>query len=722
MRYDHVGRAWGWALVIGLAVTQDSRGSNAPEAPRRLISLDGVWQVAEGSLETPPTAYDRTVVVPGLDDMAAPPFSEVGVPSAHRQAFWHRRTFQVEGPVPAVARLKIHKARYGTKVWLNGQIVGEHVPCFTPAEFDVKSALRGDGADNELIVRVGADRSCLPPGTPGGWDFEKYRYLPGINDSVDLILSGSPFVRSVQIVPDPATGTVRAVIEVEGERASSPGSLRLEVREAKSGKVVASTPEEPLPPATAHVQTVDLALAIPEARLWSPEGPFLYEALVATPGDRVATRFGMRSFRFDPASGRALLNGKPYFLRGTNVCIERFNEDVARGGLPWRDDWVRTLHQRFKQMHWNSIRYCIGFPPERWYDIADEEGFLIQDEFPIWTLGSKPGDMGLDEHPTADAIIPQYVEWMRERWNHPCVVIWDGQNESSTDETGIAIRAVRQLDLSNRPWENGWSEPQSPTDCVESHPYLFIRGWSGGQSFRLSEMPKVSGVPNLNDRQKAFHVPILINEYCWLWLNRDGSPTCLTEKVYESLLGPGSTVEQRRHTHARTVAALTEFWRTQREAAGVLQFCGLGYSRRGDRPRPEGGATSDHFTDIERLTLEPQIAEYVRDAFSPVGLMLNFWEESMPAGAESRFEVIAINDLEPAWEGSIRLSWLHGDSPALEQDQPCIIPGFGRVSRTFSMTVPSEPGDYTLSAELVRNPDPPVRSLRDVRIVAAPGR
>ena len=39
-------------------------------------------------------------------------------------------------------------------------------------------------------------------------------------------------------------------------------------------------------------------------------------------------------------------------------------------------------------MHWNSIRYCIGFPPDFWYDIADEEGFLIQDEFPIWLGGT----------------------------------------------------------------------------------------------------------------------------------------------------------------------------------------------------------------------------------------------------------------------------------------------------------------------------------------------
>jgi hypothetical protein len=42
----------------------------------------------------------------------------------------------------------------------------------------------------------------------------------------------------------------------------------------------------------------------------------------------------MRSFRFDPETKRAMLNGKPYFMRGTNVCIYRFFEDDARGAAP----------------------------------------------------------------------------------------------------------------------------------------------------------------------------------------------------------------------------------------------------------------------------------------------------------------------------------------------------------------------------------------------------
>jgi len=76
----------------------------------------------------------------------------------------------------------------------------------------------------------------------------------------------------------------------------------------------------------------------------------------------------MREFRLDPATGRAMLHGKPCFLRGSNVCIYRFFEDPARGDKPWREEWVRRLHRQFRVMNWNSLRYCIGFPPTpaRW--------------------------------------------------------------------------------------------------------------------------------------------------------------------------------------------------------------------------------------------------------------------------------------------------------------------------------------------------------------------
>jgi len=53
--------------------------------------------------------------------------------------------------------------------------------------------------------------------------------------------------------------------------------------------------------------------------------------LLVAGADALRTRFGVRSFRFDPETKRALLNGRPYMLRGTNVCICRFFEDPVRG-------------------------------------------------------------------------------------------------------------------------------------------------------------------------------------------------------------------------------------------------------------------------------------------------------------------------------------------------------------------------------------------------------
>jgi hypothetical protein len=574
---------------------------------------------------------------------------------------------------------------------------------------DVKKHLRGDGQENELVIRVGANRESIPQDMPTGWDFEKYLYIPGIYDSVELILTGTPYIRNVQIAPDVAGKKATIVAELDGAGPSFVDVCHAEVAEAKSGKVVGSCRAAAVSiPAGGQRKNLLIVQPTP-CRLWSPEDPFLYELRLKTDGDAVKVRFGMRSFAFDAKAKRAVLNGKPYFMRGTNVCVYRFFEDANRKDLPWRADWVRKLHRQFKSMHWDSIRYCIGFPPEIWYDIADEEGFLIQDEFPIWLLGKAP------ENPKAEKIAPEYTAWMRERWNHPCVVIWDAQNESFTTETGKALQAVRHLDLSKRPWENGWSEPQGPGDFVESHPYLFIRMWSQKKPFRLSELAKHSGVPDLNPRQKKLSVPIIINEYCWLWLNRDGSPTCLTDKVYESILGPNSTLQQRRMVHARYVAALTEFWRCHREAAGVLHFCGLGYSRAGDKPRPEGGATSDHFIDLENLVFEPTFAQYVREAFNPVGLMLDFWAEDVPIGENRQVRVFAINDRYDTWSGSVRLRI--GD--VCKDSQPCTIPGLGRTVLTFTVTMPPVPDNYTLIAELVRGADKPVRSLRDFKAVRA---
>jgi hypothetical protein len=524
---------------------------------------------------------------------------------------------------------------------------------------------------------------------------EKARYIPGIYDSVELVLSGTPHVERVQAVPLVEEKAVRvaAVLKNAGPAAAR-AALRITVREAAGGKEAGAAASEPLALGPGEERTVDLRVPIAGCRPWSPEAPFLYELEASTGADAARVRFGVRSFGFDPATKRAILNGRPYYLRGTNVCIFRFFEDAKRGDKPWNEAWVRRLIRGFRGMHWNSARFCIGFPPELWYRIADEEGFMVQDEFPIWRLKADV---------TAESLAVEYTEWMQDRWNHPCVVIWDAQNETRTEVTGKALSAVRGLDLSGRPWDNGWGPPQAPTDVWESHPYLF-----SNKAFRLSQLATRSPAPGGNPVPNAGGNPIIINEYGWMWLNRDGTRTTLSvrNQVYERLLGPDPMADQLRTAYARTLAAKTEWWRSGRQAAGVLHFCGLGYSR------PDG-ETSDNFIDIDGPTFEPHFKQYVGDAFAPVGLMVDEWAEELAAGAACKVPVAVINDLDAEWQGPVTLRIVQGGRTVWEKSQPCKVAPLGREVVTFDAAVPAAAGRYELVGELKGAGGQAVRSLRD---------
>ncbi len=285
-----------------------------------------------------PAAFDRKVPVPGLVDLAEPPFAEPGPKVADRKAlsqedrkrdaFWYRRTFTVDEPIPAAVTLKISKAMFGTRVFLNGKLLGDHVPSFTPGFFDAKSALKT--GKNELIIRVGADRDAVGRAYPDGFDFEKERYIPGIFDSVSLILAGAPHIENVQVAPDLANQQAKIRVFLDSTKETA---VEVEIREAKSGKVAGRATVQ----AATGTTQLNLISPVANCRLWSPEDPFLYKLTVRTSGDEVATRFGMREFKFDPVTGRAMLNGQPYFMRGSNITLYRFFEDSECGRLTWNE-------------------------------------------------------------------------------------------------------------------------------------------------------------------------------------------------------------------------------------------------------------------------------------------------------------------------------------------------------------------------------------------------
>lgn len=679
---------------------------------RKIIRLDGEWQVAKTNGELP-DVYPSITSVPGLIDMASPSLDTIG--SLYKDGwYWHKRKFSLENTDYDKIELKIFKARYYTKVYVNGRFAGENYYCFTPSYFDLKPLLLAPDKENEIIIGVGV-KDNLPDTIPNGSDSEKVKYIPGIYDHVEITLSNKPYITNVQCVPDIRNEKLRVVAEIEpGES----GQLKLtyNVRELVSKKAVISKTIYPEYKVEGDYYKVDFEIDMSGAILWTPENPFLYELDLRTTGDNKQLRFGMRSFRFDKERKIALLNDKPYYIKGTNVCIYRFFEDPERGRLPWDAGWPLTLHEKFKDMQWNTMRYCIGFPPERWYDIRDSLGFMLQDEFPIWRM-----------RPTVKSrhIAEEFKRWMRERWNHPSVVIWDAQNELVSTETGPAIQEVRSLDLSNRPWENGWSDPIEEDDPIESHPYHFMKYRNKGtvepeEGYKKNFFSAIRRPDNdVNAMSKKvretgimFENPVIINEYGWLWLNRDGTPTTLTDRVYDLFWdGSNLTTQERFYIYARHLAMLTEYWRAHRQAAGILHFCGLGYSR----PNLPRGQTSDHWINIEDLVFEPYFYKYVKPSFSPVALMIDLWEKTYMKGENIEVPVFVINDLETVFDQEVKLNLILNDMIIETFKQKVSVGSYEVSVISFNIELPKNLGDYQLSAEIIYKDDK-VFSLRDIPV------
>lgn len=670
---------------------------------RKEISLNSVWKIAKtNSLTQIPSSFEAEVPVPGLIDMASPSINSQDT-AYDNSIYWYKKTFTVNEPDGRIMQLKINKAKYHTRVYLNGKLVGENVYNFTPSLFDVKTFLKHAGEENELVIAVGC-KNNLPDTVTHGGDFEKTKYIPGIYDDVKLIVTGYPYISNVQTVPDVKNRQLRVVAEIKTTKDDNNSRLTYLVRETTSKKVIAKGFVSQMKNGSADLQKIDFIIKMDGCRMWTPETPFLYDLELSTSGDHNRTRFGMRTFEASKDSGVFLLNGKPYYMRGTNVCIFRFFEDPDRNGLPWNSKWATKLHDRFKEMHWNSIRYCIGFPPERWYEIADSVGFLIQDEYPVWT-GGKGHFEKLLKGITSKQLAGEYRQWMRERRNHPCVVVWDAENESVNDTTGKAIQLVRRLDLSKRPWDNGWAAPASTEDAIEAHPYHFYRYMKQlpskeGYLKELLSNPEVpENDPNTQSplpAGKRYTNPVIINEYGWLWLNRDGSSTTLTDSVYAHVFPEANTPEKRFEVYAKTLGMDTEFWRAHRKAGAVMHFCGLGYSRSG-KPR---GQTSDNFIDINNLTYEPHFYKYVKPAFSPVGVMLEFWEKSVQQGQKLVIPVHLINDTYDSVEDSFKLNIYVGNVLVLSQSVSFRLSNLAKKIIEIPVTIPERKGFCCMEAEI----------------------
>ncbi len=117
-------------------------------------------------------------------------------------------------------------------------------------------------------------------------------------------------------------------------------------------------------------------LALPDARRWSPEDPFLYDLEVRAGEDEVRSYAGMRSFGIGPdAAGlpRLLLNGEPYFHAG--VLDQGYWSDGMY--TPPSDEALVHDIATMKRLGFTMLRKHIKIEPLRWYYHCDRLGMLV---------------------------------------------------------------------------------------------------------------------------------------------------------------------------------------------------------------------------------------------------------------------------------------------------------------------------------------------------------
>lgn len=634
-----------------------------PAKARNVFSMNGLWQIQPGVANQIPDRFDSTVHVPALVDVAEP-----GYDWALFGYHYYRRVFRIDTPLhPVPIFLKIGQAQFGTNVWLNGEHVGTSISCYTSQEYRVDQALRW-GEEIEVVVCVGA-KQTLPPESAVGKDQEKELFIPGIWGDVSLIACGSIRVKLVQVIPHIESGTAEARIMLENlTDGGLEATLIARVVERTSGKE-ASDPmlsQISLPPH--HTHRVTLHLQINDLKLWSPEAPFLYEleSLVLVDGapvDEVRTTFGMREFSI---KGRGFyLNGKRVFLKGGNIAFHRFLSDRERGLLPWDRAWIkRVLIDIPKQHHFNFFRAHLGQMYGLWYDLADEYGMLIQNEWQFWTTTG-----------TSEQIKKEFTEWLTDNWNHPSIIIWDPLNESTDDVLQEEIvPEMKKLDPT-RPWES--------VDFTEEHPYIYSLG-------PVLNKARLGFSRSLHDIEHS-SVPTVLNEFIWWWLNSDAEPTALMTGVVERWLGPSYTKEALLRHQAFLAQELIELFRRMRVDA-IQPFVYLSNNN---------GATGHWFVGpIPELKPKPILAA-LKNAFSPFGISVELWDRHFFTGEKRLVDVWVFNDESEPNEGVVHCGIADANGGWIwKREMPIKVGGSEAVQLPNEIVFPSTPGSYLVKAEL----------------------
>lgn len=389
----------------------------------------GPFAAANGEAAEPTAVRLPHDALRDADRSADAPGKGAGAYHSHG-AFSYLKTFAVpEEWRGRIVRLEIQGAYRRAQVFLNDEFAGNRADGYARFFVDLTPYLR-HGEDNTLRIEV---RS----GQDSRWYSGAGLHRPVVLH-VDRPLHVDPdgvAVTTVRVEDDQAVVDVVTTIRNAG-LSTATVSVETSLSAADDGEAERdATPSTLAPGETALVRQ---RFYVQQPRLWSPDHPHLYKALVSLgEGEATEVTFGIRTVTVDPRKGLRI-NGESVLLRG--ACIHSDNGPLGAAAIGRADERRIEL---LKEAGFNAIRTAHNPASPALLDACDRLGVLVMDEaFDMWTKFKTPYDYAAEFPQWWAADLEAMVAKDR---NHPSVIMYSIGNEIAEVGTPHGARWARRM-------------------------------------------------------------------------------------------------------------------------------------------------------------------------------------------------------------------------------------------------------------------------------------
>ena len=303
-------------------------------------------------------------------------------------------------------------------VYLNGQRVGGTDYGYLGFDIDLSKLLKW-GQVNEIIVKADTGKPNNSRWYTGGGLFRDVNLI--VTDK-NLYFPRHPlFIRTVN------NKEIKIRANILNLQKTKKPQIPVEVKILNAeGKVVTLQKSDLHFNAKWRDREYELpSISLEDAKLWSPDSPYLYTAEVTlydnegNIADQIREPFGIRTIEMNPEKG-LLVNGKKVLLKG-------YANHHTLGALG-AAAYPRAIEKRLKLMKefgMNHIRTSHNPYSEDFLKLCDKYGILVVDElYDKWLTQYAGGRVEWESLWQKD--IP---EWVKRDRNHPSVVMWSLGNE-----------------------------------------------------------------------------------------------------------------------------------------------------------------------------------------------------------------------------------------------------------------------------------------------------